>query len=110
MKRFKLIFRTYATNLNGTVWTEGLTRIIAAKDHNAAARFAQAMKGEEINSQEYLDDATIVEETGEDYDMASYDSEATWQRVLKALRLKEKDVDWVYSDATKDEIVGMKIK
>lgn len=110
MKRFKLIFRTYATDINGTTWTEGLTRVIAAKNHSSAARFAQAMKGEEIDSREYLDDAIIVEETGEDYDMASYDSEATWQRVLKALRLKEKDVEWVYSDETKDEIVGMKIK
>lgn len=111
MKRFKLIFKTYAIDAKGVaIWTEGFTRIIAAKDHSTAARFAQAMSGEEIDSQEYLANATIVEETGEDYDMASYDSKATWQRVLKNLNLKEKDVEWIADDFDKSEIVGIKLK
>ncbi|MDP1719045.1 MAG: hypothetical protein Q8L24_01315 [bacterium] len=111
MKRFKLIFKTYVIDSKGkVVWAKGITRVIAAQDHSLAARIAQAMKGEMINLQEYLDDATVVEPTGEDYAMVSCDSRTTWQRVLKNMKLQEKNVEWILGDKNRHEVVGMKIK
>lgn len=110
-KHFQIIFKTFAVDDKGTaIPTEGFIRIIAAKNRDTAVRIAQAMKGEEIDMQEYLDDATIVEETGEDYDIGSYDNGETWKRVLKNLGWREKDVEWIYSDEDKDEIVGLNKK
>ncbi len=111
MKRFKIIFRTFVYDKNSQV-LEGkrLIRVIAARDRKTAERIARAMEGEGLGGQSYIWDPILIEETGEDYEMASFDSQETWDRALEKMGLDRKDVNWVNSDKDPNEFVGIDIK
>ena len=111
MKNFKIIFKTYTYDANGnpTVAVPWV-RIIVAQSLEWAKKIAIAMRDEEVKGKLYLDEPVIVEETGEDPDINSWDSSETWTWVIDNLGLEEDQVELIPHPGDPDEVVGIRVK
>lgn len=111
MKNFKIIFQTYAYDGNGDDKVVGTwERIIVAQDLEWAEKIAKAMRDEEVRDNLYLGDSVIVEETGEDPNINSWDDSDTWSWVIDNLGLDEDQVELIPHPGNPNEVVGIRVK
>ena len=107
MPNFKIVFTSYY-NIDGEEQGQGgnYTRTITAANYTDATCVAHAMRGEEVNQSEWLDEVLSVEETEEPPYIASWNSRYSWSRVLKIMEIQESEVSYIYD--TYGSIVGFK--
>lgn len=111
-KRFKIIFETYwydqKTGNKKVVGT--WKRIIVAEDLDWAKKIAKAMTDEETVSELYLGDPILIEETGEDPEMNSFDSSESWAQAIDNMGFGDGDFEMIPDPNDPDEMVGIKKK
>lgn len=108
MPNFKIIFMKHFEDDDEDLDTGEYSRVIVADNLEIAQKIADAMQGEEVYVNEWLEKILSVKPTDETPNIYSWDDGShTWKQVLRQLNLREDDVEFILSGSQK---IGIKIK